>query len=334
MQPFLDSWYSRDNSEAESHPKRSNAPKQSSLRPCLIDVGTENPTDHCDEGWTEYDVDHCRYFPKYFPKYVRPLVSDPELTEPVIKTDLFADPAQRFSFLLYDTYPIPSPQVEDELLPSGVYNVWTFFGLQNEFKLHGSECLCVSCFKKDALVAMRGHLLSKDMRLGDGRRKRYNPPQLSNSLRAKHQQAPLRYYTRNVSMTSTNIAVDDKSFTDQPVSTALGQRRQGPVQPKPTLRTKEIDHSWEQGWKNLFRHIKTGRRHYKDPKEMYGSAFAAYCREIRRNHKVEYSLLSSLIAQYGPPRRRRARPRLTCVTDFEPVDAADIGMCDNEVADT
>ena len=169
------------------------------------------------------------------------------------------------------------------------------------------------------------------MRLSEARKPRWNQAQPLNSLRAKHQKVPLRYNARNMPRTSASPERDVKDSTHQPASTALEQRIQVPTQP--TAGTRKTDQHWKQDWKNFSRHVKTGRRHYKDPREMCGSAFAAYCREIRQNHKVEYTLLSSLIAQYGPPRRRRARPKPRCAMDLEPVDEPDTGRSDNELVD-
>jgi hypothetical protein len=314
LQPFLYSRYSQAKSEAELHPNSTFIPEESPPWPYPIDAWTENQIDHRDEGWTEFD--YCRSIPKYFP----PLVSDPQPTWPVGRTNLFSGPAFHYPSFRYDTSPM-LPTRRD-------YRVATFSSIRSEFELHRSECLCLSCHKK---AALERHSLRKAMRLSDARKPRWNQAQPLNSLRAKHQKVPLRYSGRNPSRTSASLEDDIKDPTSQRVGTASGQKRQAPVQP--TVRTRKTDHPWKQLWKNFSRHVRTGRRHYKNPSEMCGSAFAAYCREIRRNHKVEYSLFSRLIAKYGPPRRRRARHNPRCAMDLEPVDETDSWRSDIEPVD-
>jgi hypothetical protein len=137
----------------------------------------------------------------------------------------------------------------------------------------------------------------------------------------------MRYTARNQSRFSASTEADVNALTPQAASATAVFKRQVSLQP--TITTRKSDYHWKQGWKNFFGHIKTKRRLNKDPREMRRSTYIAYCREIRRTHKVEYSLLTSLIKLCSPP-KARLYPKFAM--DLEPVDEPDVGRNDDELS--
>ena len=53
--------------------------------------------------------------------------------------------------LHYPSFPHGTVPMVPTSWESWDYKVASFSSLRNEFELHGSECLCLECFKKDAL---------------------------------------------------------------------------------------------------------------------------------------------------------------------------------------
>jgi hypothetical protein len=303
-------------SEAAFHPKNTISPKEAFLRPGnSINPGAEDSFHDRHEESVEYDA----YYADYFPT-LQPLTPYPDPTEPVVGTSVFSCLA-KWSFPTSYTKPLILFTFESEVTRR--CRLWKYATSKprNGSKLHGPDCFCPSCSER---ISFEGPIRTTTV---PARRTRRNhaPPQ--NSLRAKHQKAPMRYTARNQTRFFASTEDDINALAPQPaIATAVFKRQ---VSLQPTITTRKGDHHWKQGWKTFFRHIKTKRRPNKYPREMRRSTYIAYCREIRRTHKVEYCLLASLIKLCSPP---KARLHPNFAMDLEPVDEPDVGRNDDELS--